>query len=166
MSEPGSERRPRVEVALHDRLLSALSASLPELGVVASGTSGGQSTPGHYETHSVTTSQEVTRLDARRYAGDPNLVNEGGSHSLRSTTTQSTFVPGTTAPAYSNFSRRQATCPALRLSSKGAGVGVQTMQMDMLKTMFGGDKGPPTPPGIDQLGERPEAGLAEERSRC
>ena len=53
---------------------------------------------------------------------------------------------------YSTFSHRRATCPALNLSSKGAGVGIQTMQTDLLKTAFGGDKGPPTPPGIRMQG--------------
>ena len=53
---------------------------------------------------------------------------------------------------YSTFSPRTATCPALNLSTKGASVGVQTMQTDLLKTMFGGDKGPPTPPGIRMQG--------------
>jgi hypothetical protein len=51
-----------------------------------------------------------------------------------------------------SFSPRRVTCPALSLSSKGAGVGIQTMQTDLLKTMFGGDKGPPTPPGIRMQG--------------
>ncbi len=55
-------------------------------------------------------------------------------------------------PGYTNFAPRTATCPALNLSSKGASVGVQTMQTDLLKTMFGGDKGPPTPPGIRMHG--------------
>jgi hypothetical protein len=50
------------------------------------------------------------------------------------------------------FAPRTATCPALNLSSKGASVGAQTMQTDLLKTMFGGDKGPPTPPGIRMHG--------------
>jgi hypothetical protein len=53
---------------------------------------------------------------------------------------------------HSTFSHRRVTCPALNLTSKGAGVGVQTMQTDLLKTMFGGDKGPPTPPGIRMRG--------------
>jgi hypothetical protein len=53
---------------------------------------------------------------------------------------------------YTNFAPRTATCPALNLSSKGASVGAQTMQTDLLKTMFGGDKGPPTPPGIRMHG--------------
>ena len=121
-------------------------------GVVASRTAGGQTTPGHFESRNVTTSQVITPLDARTQAGDPNLVNEGGSQSLRSTTTQNTFVPGISTPAYSTFARRQATCPALRLSSKGAAVGVQTMQTDLLKTMLGGDRGVPTPPGIRMHG--------------
>ena len=55
-------------------------------------------------------------------------------------------------PGYTNFAPRTATCPALNLSSKGASVGAQTMQTDLLKTMFGGDKGPPTPPGIRMHG--------------
>lgn len=55
-------------------------------------------------------------------------------------------------PGYTKFAPRTATCPALNLSSKGASVGVQTMQTDLLKTMFGGDKGPPTPPGIRMHG--------------
>lgn len=50
------------------------------------------------------------------------------------------------------FAHKTATCPALNLSSKGASVGVQTMQTDLLKTMFSGDKGPPTPPGIRMRG--------------
>jgi hypothetical protein len=53
---------------------------------------------------------------------------------------QTTFVP------------KRVTCPALNLSSKGASVGIQTMQTDLLKTMFGGEKGPPTPPGIRMRG--------------
>ena len=55
-------------------------------------------------------------------------------------------------PGYTNFAPRTATCPALNLSSKGASVGAQTMQTDLLKTMFGGDKGAPTPPGIRMHG--------------
>jgi hypothetical protein len=55
-------------------------------------------------------------------------------------------------PGHTTFSPKTATCPALNLSSKGAGVGIQTMQTDLLKGMFGGDKGPPTPPGIRMHG--------------
>ncbi len=56
-------------------------------------------------------------------------------------------------PGHSTFSHKQVTCPALNLSSKGASTGVQTMQTDLLKSMFNdGDKGPPTPPGIRMRG--------------
>jgi hypothetical protein len=55
-------------------------------------------------------------------------------------------------PGYTNFAPRTASCPALNLSSKGASVGMQTMQTDLLKSMFSGDKGPPTPPGIRMHG--------------
>jgi hypothetical protein len=56
------------------------------------------------------------------------------------------------APGHTTFASKTATCPSLNLSSKGAGVGMQTMQTDLLKSMFGGDKGPPTPPGIRMHG--------------
>jgi hypothetical protein len=53
---------------------------------------------------------------------------------------------------HTTFASKRVTCPALNLSSKGASVGVQTMQTDLLKNMFGGEKGPPTPPGIRMHG--------------
>ncbi len=55
-------------------------------------------------------------------------------------------------PGHATFSSRTASCPAQNLSTKGASIGVQTMQTDLLKSMFGGDKGPPTPPGIRMHG--------------
>ena len=61
-------------------------------------------------------------------------------------------VPGSANAGHTVFNPRTVTCPALNLTSKGASVGVQTMQTDLLKTMFGGDKGPPTPPGIRMQG--------------
>jgi hypothetical protein len=51
------------------------------------------------------------------------------------------------------FAHKQATCPALNLSSKGASTGIQTMQTDLLKSLFSdGDKGAPTPAGIRMHG--------------
>jgi hypothetical protein len=70
-----------------------------------------------------------------------NLYDAGGNR-----------VQGNVNNGHTVFAPRRATCPALNLSSKGASVGVQTMQTDLLKTMFGGDKGPPTPPGIRMHG--------------
>jgi hypothetical protein len=58
----------------------------------------------------------------------------------------------TPGSSYATFSPKRVTCPGLNLSSNGARVGVQTMQTDLLKTMFSGDKGPPTPPGIRMTG--------------
>jgi len=58
-----------------------------------------------------------------------------------------------TDSGHTTFASRRTTCPALNLSSKGASVGIQTMQTDLLKSMFNdGDKGPPTPPGIRMQG--------------
>ncbi|HZD33327.1 MAG TPA: hypothetical protein VE779_16905 [Candidatus Angelobacter sp.] len=122
-------------------------------GVVATGTAGGHSTPGHTETHSTTTTEQINGYEAAQHAGDSGLANRGGGqYDYTHTTTQSTYVPGTSTPAYSTFSPRTATCPAQNLSSKGASTGIQTMQTDLLKTMFGGDKGPPTPSGIRMHG--------------
>ncbi len=54
---------------------------------------------------------------------------------------------------HATFASRRVACPALNLSSKGAGVGIQTMQTDVLKPLFNdGDKGPPTPPGVRMRG--------------
>jgi hypothetical protein len=61
-------------------------------------------------------------------------------------------VSKTANDGHTVFAPRTATCPALNLSSKGASVGAETMQTDLLKTMFGGDKGPPTPAGIRMHG--------------
>jgi hypothetical protein len=66
--------------------------------------------------------------------------------------TSSSYVPGQSTPGSTSFSPRTATCPALNLSSKAASTGIQIMQTDLLKTMFGGDKGPPTPPGLRMHG--------------
>jgi hypothetical protein len=62
-------------------------------------------------------------------------------------------VSRTANTGHANFANRRATCPAQNLSTKGAGVGIQTMQTDLLKSIFNdGDKGPPTPPGIRMHG--------------
>jgi len=61
-------------------------------------------------------------------------------------------VPGNANAGYTRFAPKRVTCPALNLSSKGAGAGVQTMETDLLKTAFGGEKGPLTPPGIRMHG--------------
>jgi hypothetical protein len=53
---------------------------------------------------------------------------------------------------YSTFSPRRATCPAVNLTSKDAGAGIQTMQMNVLKTALGGGTGPATPVGIRMHG--------------
>jgi hypothetical protein len=123
-------------------------------GVVATGSSGGGSTAGHYETQQVTTHQEMTGLEAQTHAGESGLSNKGeGVYDLATNSTKSTYVPGTASPPHTTFAHKRATCPALNLSSKGAGVGVQTMQTDPLKSIFSdGDKGPPTPPGIRMHG--------------
>jgi hypothetical protein len=62
-------------------------------------------------------------------------------------------VSRTANTGHATFGSKRVTCPALSLSSKAAGAGIQTMQTDLLKSLFNdGDKGPPTPPGIRMHG--------------
>jgi hypothetical protein len=121
-------------------------------GVVAGGYTPGTTTAGHTETSTYNTTQRINAAQAPGYDQSQLTNTGGGTYDATTTHTNSTYVPGTSTPGYTNFVPKRATCPALNLSTKGASVGIQTMQTDMLKTMFGGDKGPPTPPGIRMHG--------------
>jgi hypothetical protein len=117
-------------------------------GVVPGGYTAGSSTPGHTETSQTTTHETVNQSQTGMY-GQSQLTYQGnGQYDAATTHTNGTYVPGTSTPGYTNFTPKRATCPAINLSTKGASVGIQTMQTDLLKGMLGGDKGPPTPPGI------------------
>ena len=61
-------------------------------------------------------------------------------------------IAGNANAGYTRFAPKRVTCPAINLSSKGAGVGIQTMQTNLLKTAFGGDTGAPTPACIRMEG--------------
>jgi hypothetical protein len=109
-------------------------------GVVASGYSAGSSSSfsgyrdqsGHPISDAQAASSNAPVLDSHGNSVSGSVVNTPSGHT--------------------NFARKTVTCPALNLSSKGASTGLQTMQTDLLKSMFGGDKGPPTPPGIRMHG--------------
>ena len=122
-------------------------------GVVAGGYTPGTSTPGHTESQSYNTTE---RMNANMIPGGAANANAtyagGGTYDVTTTHTSSTYVPGQSTPGTTSFVPRTTTCPALNLTSKGAGAGIQTMQTDLLKTAFGGDKGAPTPPGIRMHG--------------
>jgi hypothetical protein len=78
--------------------------------------------------------------------------SNGTQHDIYGNEYDSAGNRASSTPGYSTFSPKRVTCPAINLTSKGAGVGVQTMQTDLLKNMLGGDKGPPTPSGIRMQG--------------
>jgi hypothetical protein len=108
-------------------------------GVVASGYTSDGPDPngmsGYTDKYGSSLSNQQAASTAELYSGGQRYygsVNSGGGHTT--------------------FASRTAACPAPNLSAKGAGIDVQTMQTDLLKTMFGGDKGPPTPPGIRMRG--------------
>jgi hypothetical protein len=109
-------------------------------GVIASGYSGGNDGlySGNYR------DENGRLLSNSEAATASNVYDQAGNR---------VFTAGSNATAgHTTFSHRRATCPALNLSSKGAGAGIQTMQTDLLKTAFGGEKGAPTPPGIRMHG--------------
>jgi hypothetical protein len=103
-------------------------------GVIASGYAEGTTTTTHYGPSAVSMDSAGNKYDVygNRVYGDNTIT--------------------TTTPGHATFTPKRTTCPALNLTTKGAGVGVETMQTDLLKSMFGGDKGPPTPPGIRMHG--------------
>jgi hypothetical protein len=121
-------------------------------GVVATGYTPGSSAPGHTETSQTITHETVNQSQTGSYSQSQLTYQGNGQYDAATTHSSSTYVPGASTPGYTNFASKRVTCPALNLSSKGAGVGVQTMQTDLLKSVFGGDKGPPTPPGIRMHG--------------
>ncbi len=122
-------------------------------GVVAGGYTPGTSTPGHTETQSYNTTERMNGNMIPGGAANANATYAGGgTYDVTTPHSSTTYVPGQSTPGTTSFVPRTATCPALNLSSKGASAGVQTMQTDLLKTMFGGDKGPPTPAGIRMHG--------------
>lgn len=119
-------------------------------GVVPGGYTPGTSTAGHTETSQYTTTE---RMNANQVQQNSNATYAGGGmYDVTTTHTSSTYVPGQSTAGYTNFVPRRTTCPAISLSSRGAGEGVETMEKNVLKMAFGGDKGAPTPPGIRMHG--------------
>jgi hypothetical protein len=123
-------------------------------GVIPSGSTGGSYTPGHEETQTYTNTERMSAYQVPQNSPNVQNVQSAGGNMYDVTTTHSTstYVPGQYQPGATTFASKRATCPAVNLTSKGAGVGIQTMETDLLKTAFGGDKGPPTPPGIRMQG--------------
>jgi hypothetical protein len=109
-------------------------------GVVASGTAGGNDPTSYSGGYHDANGTLISNGNAASSAGP--IYDSAGNH----------VHPSINDGTYTTFASRRATCPALNLSTKGARVGMQTMQTDLLKTMFGGDKGPPTPPGLRMHG--------------
>jgi hypothetical protein len=122
-------------------------------GVIPGGSSGGSYTPGHSETQTYTTTERMNANQVPHF--DPNVHSQsagGGFYDVTTTHTETTSTPGQYEAGATTFVAKRATCPAVNLISKGTSGGIQTMQTDLLKTAFGGDKGPPTPPGIRMQG--------------
>ena len=109
-------------------------------GVVAAGTSSTGPDPNASSGYTDKYGMSLTNSQA---ASNPEVYSNGQRH----------YGSVAVGQTYTNFAPRRATCPALNLSSKGAGPGIQTMQTDLLKSVFSdGDKGPPTPAGIRMHG--------------
>lgn len=122
-------------------------------GVVPGGYTPGTSTPGHTQTSTYTTTERMSANQVQPAASGQTISNAGGgAYDVTTTHTNTSTVGGSSTPGYTNFVPRRATCPAINLANKGA-TGIQTMQTDLLKSMFSdGDKGAPTPAGIRMHG--------------
>jgi len=120
------------------------------------GSGGGSAgTAGHYETQQVTTHQELTPLEATQYAGQDGLSRNGQTYDMASTSSQTSWVPGTTHAMPSGpqpiYGPKRAICVAPELKNTGPGSTVAAT--GMLKTLFSnGDSGPPIPPGVRMHG--------------
>jgi hypothetical protein len=144
--------RPLVLTLRPDNTITGPPGPVTIDGVIAAGYTAGSSSPGHTETSTTTSTQRINSYEANNYNPSQLTNTGGGTYDATTTHTSTTNVPGASTPGYTNFAPKRATCPAINLSTKGATVGAQTMQTDLLKTMFGGDKGAPTPPGIRMKG--------------
>jgi len=123
-------------------------------GVIPSGSTGGSYTPGHTETQTSTSTERMSAYQVQPNNSNVQSIQSagGGMYDVTTTHTTTTSTPGQYQAGATTFAPKRATCPAISLSTKGASVGIQTMQTDLLKTAFGGDKGPPTPLGIRMQG--------------
>jgi hypothetical protein len=122
-------------------------------GVIPAGFTPGSSTAGHQETSTYSTTERMSGYQVQQNNPNQSVQSAGGGmYDVTTTHTTSTYVPGQSQAGTTTFASKRATCRAINLSTKGASVGIQTMQTDLLKTAFGGDKGPPTPPGIRMQG--------------
>ena len=111
-------------------------------GVVASGTAGGNDPNSYSGGYHDSNGTLITNGNAASGAGP--VYDSSGKR---------VYGPINGGGGYTTFSSRRATCPALNLSTKGTRVGVQTMQTDLLKSIFNdGDAGPPTPAGLRMHG--------------
>jgi hypothetical protein len=123
-------------------------------GVIPSGGSGGSYTPGHSETQTYTTTERMSGYQVQPNSANVQSVQSagGGMYDVTTTHTSATSTPGQYEAGATTFAKKRATCPAVNLTSRGTSAGIQTMQTDLLKTVFGGNKGAPTPPGIRMQG--------------
>jgi hypothetical protein len=123
-------------------------------GVIPSGGSGGSYTPGHSETQTYTTTERMSGYQVQPNSANVQSVQSagGGMYDVTTTHTSTTSTPGQYEAGATTFAKKRATCPAVNLTSRGTSAGIQTMQTDLLKTVFGGNKGAPTPPGIRMQG--------------
>jgi hypothetical protein len=129
------------------------------------GTTGGQA--GGYTTETRTTQTEMTPMEAEAYqrGGGAGLSQNGQTYTATQTETVTTFHnaqrPAAPQVHYLSVTR---TCSQAILSSKGAGSTALNQVEGMATMLFnGGDKGPPTPPGIRMHGiYASETGLSVE----
>ena len=126
-------------------------------GHVVAGYSGGSTTtsPGHFETHEVTTHQELTPLEAQPYSGDSGLTQNGQMYDLARTNTVSEYKPGTTVSSgpQVQYAPKTEACVLPVLSANGATPSRIQMAESMLNSLFSDQELPKVPAGLRMRGE-------------
>jgi hypothetical protein len=119
-------------------------------GRVVAGSGSATTSNGKWVSSQSTTTQTLTPMEARQYAGQSNLHTDGQYYTLTNTNTSSSYQPGTTTYSGPSYVAKTETCSTAILKSAGK------TQLDaltgMTASMLGGESAPPTPPGLRMHG--------------
>jgi hypothetical protein len=125
-------------------------------GHVVAGYSAGATTttPGHLETHDVTTHQELTPLEAQPHSGESGLTQNGQTYDLATTSTVSEWKPGATVDTgpQVQYAEKTESCVMPVISSAGVAPSKTDMAKSMLNSFFSDQDLPKVPAGLRMRG--------------
>jgi hypothetical protein len=137
------------------RLVGSGPVTLAGHVVAGYGGGGTTTTPGHFETHDVTTHQELTPLEAQPHSGESGLTQNGQMYDLAQTHTELEYTPGATVntgPQVSYAPKTEA-CAMPSVSSAGAAPSRIQVAESMLNSLFSDESLPKVPAGLRMRGE-------------